>query len=188
MFEFKLELIKGRGTTFTNYWMSPSYTEWVYHVELLSFRAPIEYEEEIEDSRLEDEMSMNFGVDIDEDRTNNTSHFLDVEELVILATQAHQVFYVDDPKNGNNCKVVQVMQNKRIWDVPEVDDVENEHINIQEVVVSHQVDDHTEDDILCRIDVDPTIVERLGVRHLIDDFIDDVDEHLSDARDDDELY
>ncbi|KAA0062852.1 uncharacterized protein E6C27_scaffold2406G00070 [Cucumis melo var. makuwa] len=65
----------------------------------------------------------------------------------------------------------------------EVEDVQNNHINILEVVVSHQVDDHIEDDTLCRNDVDPTIVERPVVRHVIDDFIDDVDEHLSHASD-----
>jgi hypothetical protein len=75
---------------------------------------------------------------------------------------------------------VQVIQNKRIWDVPEVEDVQNDHINILEVVVSHQVDDHIEDDTLCRNDVDPTIVERPVVRHVTDD---DVDEHLSHASD-----
>ncbi|KAA0057468.1 acidic leucine-rich nuclear phosphoprotein 32 family member A-like [Cucumis melo var. makuwa] len=107
----------------------------------------------------------------------------DTDEPVILATQAHQVFYVDDPKNGINWKVVQVIQNKRIWDVPEVEDVQNDHINILKVVVSHQVDDHIEDDTLCRNDVDPTIVERPVVRHVTDDFIDDVDEHLSHASD-----
>ncbi|TYK25893.1 gamma-aminobutyrate transaminase POP2 [Cucumis melo var. makuwa] len=35
-------------------------------------------------------------------------------------------------KNRSNWKVVQVVQNKRIWDVPEVDDVENEDLNILE--------------------------------------------------------
>ncbi|KAA0061298.1 CACTA en-spm transposon protein [Cucumis melo var. makuwa] len=69
------------------------------------------------------------------------------EEPVILATQVHQVFYVDDPKN--------------------------------EIVVSHQVDGHIEDDTLCRTNVDPTIVERSIVHHITDDFIDDVDEYLS---------
>ncbi|KAA0050464.1 CACTA en-spm transposon protein [Cucumis melo var. makuwa] len=68
--------------------------------------------------------------------------------------------------------------------VGEVKDVENENINILEVIVSHQVDDHIEDDNLCRIDVDPTIVERSIVRHVTDDFIDDVDEHLSHAKTD----
>ncbi|KAA0033109.1 putative transposase [Cucumis melo var. makuwa] len=53
--------------------------------------------------------------------------------------------------------------------------------------VFHQVDDHIEDDTLCRIEVDPTIVERSVVRHVTDDFINDVDEHLSHASDDDEL-
>ena len=62
---------------------------------------------------------------------------------------------------------MQVIQNKRIWDVPEVEDVQNDHINIVEVVVSHQVDDHIEDDTLCRTDVDPTIVkDRLCVMSL----------------------
>ncbi|KAA0067047.1 gag/pol protein [Cucumis melo var. makuwa] len=75
-----------------------------------------------------------------------------------------------DPKNGNNWKVVLVVQNKRIWDVSEVEDVENDHINVLEIFVSHQVDDHIEDDTLCRTGVDPTI--------------DDVDEHLSYASDD----
>ncbi|KAA0053772.1 uncharacterized protein E6C27_scaffold135G001570 [Cucumis melo var. makuwa] len=36
---------------------------------------------------------------------------------------------------------------------------------------------------LCRNDVDPTIVERSVVRYVTDDFIDDVDEHLSHASD-----
>ncbi|KAA0040340.1 hypothetical protein E6C27_scaffold460G00450 [Cucumis melo var. makuwa] len=71
----------------------------------------------------------------------NTSRFWYAEEPVILATRAHQVFYVDDPKN--------------------------------EAGVSHQVDDHIEDDTLCRNDVDLTIVERPVVHHVTDDFIDD---------------
>ncbi|KAA0062931.1 uncharacterized protein E6C27_scaffold468G00250 [Cucumis melo var. makuwa] len=69
----------------------------------------------------------------------------------------------------------------RIWDVPEVEDVENDHINVVKIVVSHRVDDHIEDDTLRRTDVDSTIVERPIVRHVTDEFIDDVDEHLSHA-------
>uniref|UniRef100_A0A9I9EFR7 CACTA en-spm transposon protein n=1 Tax=Cucumis melo TaxID=3656 RepID=A0A9I9EFR7_CUCME len=43
---------------------------------LNDLQAPVEHEEEIELCRLEDEMAMNVGVDIDEDRTNNilTNH------------------------------------------------------------------------------------------------------------------
>ncbi|TYK19073.1 CACTA en-spm transposon protein [Cucumis melo var. makuwa] len=40
----------------------------------------------------------------------------------------------------------------------------------------HQVDDHIEDDTLCRSDVDLTIVERSILRHVTNGFIDDVDE------------
>ncbi|TYK06669.1 gag/pol protein [Cucumis melo var. makuwa] len=96
----------------------------------------------------------------------NTSHFWFPEESVILATQVHQVFYIDNPKNGRNWKVIQVVQNKRIWDIPKV-------------VGSHCVADHIEDDTLCRLDVDPIVVERPTIRHVIDNFINDDDEQLS---------
>ncbi|KAA0037353.1 CACTA en-spm transposon protein [Cucumis melo var. makuwa] len=71
---------------------------------------------------------------------------------------------------------------KGIWDVPEVDDVENEHLSVLEIIVSHQVDEHIKNDTLCRTDVDPTIVQRSIVRHVTDDFIDVVDENLSHSR------
>ncbi|KAA0063153.1 uncharacterized protein E5676_scaffold1213G00260 [Cucumis melo var. makuwa] len=47
-----------------------------------------------------------------------------------------------------------------MWDVPEGDDVENEQLNVLKIVIGHRVDEHIEDDTLCRTDVDPTIVER----------------------------
>ncbi|WKA05473.1 hypothetical protein VitviT2T_023437 [Vitis vinifera] len=37
----------------------------------------------------------------------------------ILATQAQQVFYLDDYKNGHNWKVVQKVNHRHMWDVPE---------------------------------------------------------------------
>ena len=74
---------------------------------------------------------------------------------------------------------MQVVQNKCIWNLPKVDDVENEHLNVLEIVVSHRVDKHIEDDTLCMTKVDPTIVERLVVHHVTNNFIDDVDEHSS---------
>ena len=72
-----------------------------------------------------------------------------------------------------------MVHNKRIWDVPEVDDVENEQLNILEIVVDHRVDEHIEDVILYRTNIDPTIVERSIVCHVIVNFIDDGDEQLS---------
>ncbi|KAL6327397.1 hypothetical protein AAG906_019710 [Vitis piasezkii] len=37
------------------------------------------------------------------------------------STQAHQVFYLDDYKNGQNWKVVQKVQHRHLWDILEVD-------------------------------------------------------------------
>ena len=68
--------------------------------------------------------------------------------------------------------------------------IENEHLNVLEIVVSHRVDEHIKNDTLCMTDVDPTIVERPIVRCVTDNFFVDLDEHLSNASgasDDDEL-
>ena len=60
-----------------------------------------------------------------------------------------------------------------------VDDVENEKLNVLEVIVGHHIDEHIEDDTLCRLNVDSKLVETLVVRHVIDDFINDDDEKIS---------
>ena len=54
-----------------------------------------------------------------------------------------------------------------------MDDVENEQLNVLEIVVSHQMDEHIEVDTLCRTNADPSIIERPIVRHVAGDFIDD---------------
>ena len=89
------------------------------------------------------------------------------------------MIYLEDPKNGTNWKVVQVVQNKRICDVLEVKDIENEQLNVLEIVVWHRVDKHNKDDTPCRDKVDPIVVERSDVRHVADDFIGNDDEQLS---------
>ena len=106
------------------------------------------------------------------------SHFWFTEEPIILATQTHQLFYLDDPKNGTNWKVFQVVKNKRIWNMPEGNDVENEQLNVLKIVVSHWENGHFENDILYRPDVDPTVVKRSVVYHLVNDFIDVGDEQF----------
>ena len=63
--------------------------------------------------------------------------------------------------------------------MPDVDDVENEQLNILKIVVGHRVDEHIEDDTLCRTNVNPTIVERPIMRHVTNDSIDDGAEQLS---------
>ncbi|KAA0037413.1 CACTA en-spm transposon protein [Cucumis melo var. makuwa] len=67
--------------------------------------------------------------------------------------------------------------------MPEVDDVENEQMNVLETVFNHQVDEHIEDDILCKPNVDHIVVERLVARHVTNNFIDDgtMSSFLSDA-------
>ena len=57
--------------------------------------------------------------------------------------------------------------------------MENQQLNALEIVVGHRVNEHIEDDTLCRPDVDPTVVERPIVHHVVDDFIDDDDAQLS---------
>ncbi|KAA0035848.1 CACTA en-spm transposon protein [Cucumis melo var. makuwa] len=84
--------------------------------------------------------------------------------------------FTTDVRNDELISEFEIFKQK---DVPEVDDVENEQLNVLEIIVGHRVDDHIEDDTLCTIDVDPTIVERLIVRHVANDFIDVGDEQLS---------
>ena len=72
-----------------------------------------------------------------------------------------------------------MVQNKRIWDVSKVDDVMDQQLNVPEIVVSHRVVDHVENNTLWRVDVDPTFVERSIRDHINDNFINDDDEKLS---------
>ena len=65
--------------------------------------------------------------------------------------------------------------------------IENEQLNVLKIIVNHRVDEHIEDDTLCRTYVDPIIVERAVVRKVTNDFIDDGDEifsHESETSDD----
>lgn len=63
--------------------------------------------------------------------------------------------------------------------MPEEEDVENEQLNVLEIVIGHRVDEHIEDDARCRPDVDPPMMKKSIVRHIVYDFIDDDDEQLS---------
>ncbi|KAI3912917.1 hypothetical protein MKW98_008329 [Papaver atlanticum] len=51
----------------------------------------------------------------------NTSTMWYKSEPFIFASQAQQVFYLDDYKHGANWKVAQKMHHRHIWDVPEMD-------------------------------------------------------------------
>ncbi|XXG59651.1 hypothetical protein AAC387_Pa04g1700 [Persea americana] len=43
----------------------------------------------------------------------------------VLPSQVHQVFYVNDPKLGPHWQIVQRIQHRGIWDIPELGDVES---------------------------------------------------------------
>ena len=60
-----------------------------------------------------------------------------------------------------------------------MDGVEDQQLNVPKLVVGHRVDDHVENDTLCRVDVDLTVVETPIVRHVVNNFINDDDEQLS---------
>ncbi|KAA0052853.1 uncharacterized protein E6C27_scaffold33G00030 [Cucumis melo var. makuwa] len=117
--------------------MCPSYTEWMYHGEPVNLYRDIKrFDEGISSdhfhegtsSSIEHEKETTKKAGLEKDMLFNS----DVEE-----ERAHQVFYIDDPKNGVDWKVVHMVQNKHIRDILEVDDVE--------------------DNTLCRVVVDPIV-------------------------------
>ncbi|XP_050109451.1 uncharacterized protein LOC126588404 [Malus sylvestris] len=55
---------------------------------------------------------------------NTTRHWYD-EDPYILATMAKQIFYLDDPKAGNGWKVVQKIDRRGLYDIPELDHDDN---------------------------------------------------------------
>ncbi|KAA0049894.1 receptor-like protein kinase FERONIA [Cucumis melo var. makuwa] len=116
----------------------------------------------------------------------------EVSDPLVIETRERNNLFLDffslamgpspDVRSYTRCimgRVVQVVQNNRISDIPEVDDVEDQQLNVPKIVVSDRVADHVEDDTLCRVDVDPTVVERSVVHHVVDDFINDDNEQLS---------
>ncbi|KAL6579232.1 hypothetical protein OROMI_009448 [Orobanche minor] len=65
-------------------------------------------------------------------------------EPFIMADQARQVFYINDPKLGGEWRVVQPFQHRHIYDV---DEMQNGAENIDEIQVHEEVyqDDHIDD-------------------------------------------
>lgn len=54
-----------------------------------------------------------------------------VNDPYILAIQAKQVFYVDDPKFGRDWKVVQIVEQRQVWDVIEKEDNSDAYQQLQ---------------------------------------------------------
>ena len=71
-----------------------------------------------------------------------------------------------------------MVQNKRIWDVPKVDDVENDQLHVLKIVIAIEWM-NTLRMTLCTRLIDLTANERSVVHHVVDDFIDNKVEQLS---------
>ena len=82
----------------------------------------------------------------------NTSRFWYTDDPYILATQAVQVFYINDPKLHSNWKIVQIVPNKQVWDVPKVEELEDDRLELLETSSSIGVDESIHNIQFCRSD------------------------------------
>ena len=48
------------------------------------------------------------------------------DEPFVLATQAKQVFYVDDHLNGPQRQIIEQCNHRHVWDIPDMDTIANE--------------------------------------------------------------
>lgn len=117
-------------------------------------------------------------------------------EPFILASQAEQVFYVDDLYNGNDWKVIEHFRHRNIWDLPttdyeddqEVEDISNERIQLHVELPDIDMITYAQSDM-------PSQAVTSDVESLIrsdvipeDDFINDDDDNKSDDETDMIMY
>lgn len=88
------------------------------------------------------------------------------DQPFILVNEAEQVFYLDDDKFGNDWKVVQFVQPGFLWDIPEIENDEEDHEDQlsepRDLVIVRTVPvdaESMEFGNLNREDVEPVIVE-----------------------------
>ncbi|XP_050115699.1 uncharacterized protein LOC126593651 [Malus sylvestris] len=74
---------------------------------------------------------------------NTMRHWYD-EDPYILATMVKQIFYLDDPKAGNGWKVVQKIDRKGLYDIPEQDHDDNyDNVADQQLSSSIEIGEET---------------------------------------------
>ncbi|XP_068304214.1 uncharacterized protein [Pyrus communis] len=74
---------------------------------------------------------------------NTTRHWYD-EDPYILATMAKQIFYLDVPKAGNGWKVVQKIDRRGLYDIPELDyDDNDDNVADQQLSSSIEIGEET---------------------------------------------
>ncbi|KAH9684342.1 DUF4216 domain-containing protein [Citrus sinensis] len=71
----------------------------------------------------------------------NVSRMWYENDPFVLAIQVRQVFYVDDYKLGSNWKVVNKMQHRHMWDVPEINDIEESFENVDNIYQENESSD-----------------------------------------------
>lgn len=114
------------------------------------------------------------------------------DQPFILVNEAEQVFYVDDYKFGMNWKVVQFVQPRHLWDIPEIEndeeDIEDQSSEPWDLVITRNmfINGSMEFDYLNRADVKPTVVEG-NVMGLKLNMLDDSTTNMELSEDDDSL-
>ncbi|KAH6770970.1 B-box type zinc finger family protein [Perilla frutescens var. hirtella] len=117
------------------------------------------------------------------------------DEPFILATQAQQVFYLNDMYRGKNWMVVQKVNHRNIFDIVEHDDEETMTNDVFQVYDSNELppfnptDDVVETSLLVREDIDPVTVPhevviklRTEESNLNDPEMEDIEDYDDDGR------
>ena len=108
----------------------------------------------------------------------NVSHKWYEDDSYVLAYQAKQVFYIDDPKLGANWKVIQKVQHRHLYDIPEKieedqstmhDAYQANHSDEFSIDIDTEVNDQQQ---LHRVDVEPEVVQFIESSRVNDDDID----------------
>ncbi|KAL5827076.1 hypothetical protein ACOSQ4_018873 [Xanthoceras sorbifolium] len=110
----------------------------------------------------------------------------------ILAIQAKQVFYVDDPKLGLNWKVIEEMHHRGLWDIQEKDvvEVQYEHVFYQQnescdtvLKVQH---DNLESQLFHRDDVNADVIQDPSLHEEMMVTTQNMDHYICDENEEDE--
>ncbi|KAI3447069.1 hypothetical protein Pfo_003734 [Paulownia fortunei] len=114
----------------------------------------------------------------------DTSKIWYEDDPFILATQARQVYYLDDIKCRGSWKVVQKVQHREIYEVIEKEDDNSGELESPSNEISLMVRDDLEIPHLCRVDIQPQHVELLDTQSR---FSEDMHNFINDEDEDTEL-
>ncbi|KAA0049832.1 uncharacterized protein E5676_scaffold118G00400 [Cucumis melo var. makuwa] len=178
MYELNLGLFRGCGAA----GISPYYTDWVYHRELVNLYRGIERVDEGTSSEREN-LSHDFFSPAMEPSLEN-SRFMVVSKHSNSESVDNNFYDVLDKvlhvsiSTGMTCLAIQVYMESVILanqthQVFYFEDLQNE------IVIGHSMDEHIENDTLCKPRVVLIVVQRSIVHHVADDFINDDDAQLS---------